>query len=329
MIFSMMRYAADQLHQRLLSHRIVQGPLAGVSSVPFRDLVWRYSQPAWVYSEMISCRTIISGSPLIKHRYLQTSAQEGPLCMQIATDNPEDCAKACAVLNQLDIAMIDLNVGCPVKKIRQRQQGSYLLSQPDRLYAIVRALRTHSVHPISVKIRVDGSTSDRFNADVLDVINRAAPDFLVVHGRNYQEGYDVACHYDQIAFFAQHAHMPVIGNGDVHDQSSVEAMLALGCAGAMIARASVGAPWLIGNIQSHMGLGLPTHCLSLAESWSVFCAHINGLVRLLGREDLALAQAQGLIKYYAKRNPQFNQLLAPVRNAVHIETLPGLLAQLD
>ena len=325
----MARYTVDQLHQRLQSHRIVQGPLAGVSSVPFRELVWRYSQPAWVCSEMISCRTIISGSPSIKQRYLQISAQEGPLCMQIATDNPEDCAKACAVLNAPDIAMIDLNVGCPVKKIRQRQQGSYLLSQPDRLYAIVRALRTYSAHPISVKIRVDGSTNDRFNEDVLDAINRAGPDFLTVHGRNYQEGYDTPCHHDQIAFFAQRAHMPVIGNGDVHDQSSVEAMLALGCAGAMIARASVGAPWLIGNIQARMGLICAAGSVRMPETWAVFCAHINGLSQLLGREDLALAQAQGLIKYYAKRNQYPSSIVNAVRSTHTIAALSDLVSLLS
>ncbi len=311
----MRQLSVSALRERLLQYKLVQGPLAGVSSVPFRDLIWRFSQPAWVYSEMISCQTILSGSLEIRHRYCQTSATEGPLVMQIAASDADTCARACVVLNQLDISMIDLNVGCPVKKIRKRGQGSKLLSDPERLRAVLQALRDHSRHPISVKIRVDGHSSDAYNAQVLSVVNAVGPDFLVVHGRHYQDGYDVPCHLSQIAFFAQHATMPVIGNGDVCDAASAQAMLATGCVGAMIARASVGAPWLIGQIQQAMQLVTGAQTLDTQQSYAIFCEHMAGLSHMLGSERHALNHARGLIKYYAKRNHYSKALIARVHMA--------------
>ena len=309
------------LHARLKRFKIVQGPLAGVSCSVFRDLIWQYSQPAWVYSEMISCKTILNGSEQIKNRYLHVSEHEGPVCMQIATSDPSECAKACQVLNEMPINMIDLNVGCPVKKIRKRQQGSFLLSDSKRLAMIIQAMRDHTDKAISVKIRVDGGSNQAYNESVLEVVNAKKPDFLVVHGRHHQDGYDVPCDLSQIAFFARHASMPVIGNGDVCDVTSTQNMLDTGCAGAMISRATVGAPWLIAQIQSELGEGRRCISLSQAQRWQVFIKHIHRLAAFLGGEKHALLHAKGLIKYYAKRNGFSKSLLDLVRKVSTLDDL--------
>ena len=104
------------LQERLKTLKIIQGPLAGVSNSVFRELIWKYSNPAWVYSEMISCKTILNGTEKTRHKYLNISKKEGPLCLQIVTSDPIECAKACKMLNTMAISMIDLNAGCPVKK---------------------------------------------------------------------------------------------------------------------------------------------------------------------------------------------------------------------
>jgi len=92
-------------------------------------------------------------------------------------------------------------------------------------------------------------------------------------------------------------------------------MMAAGCVGGMVARASVGAPWLIGQIQAEMGLDVSMSVVDQAQSWQVFCAHLRDLQVLLGGERFALAQAQGLIRYYAKRNGYVPEVLARVRAA--------------
>lgn len=315
------------LQKRLQTLRIVQGPLAGVSLSVFRDLVWQYSNPAWVYSEMVSCKTILYGSDVIRNRFLHVSQTEGPLCLQIATSCPEECARACEQLNQYPIQMIDLNVGCPVKKIRKRNQGSSLLSQPDLLHDLIRAMRNHTDKAVSVKIRVDGNSEHTFNAGVLAAINQAGPDFLVVHGRHYQDGYQTPCHLEQIEFFARHANMPVIGNGDVSDAITAQAMLNIGCSGVMVSRAAVGAPWLLAEIQSGLNLINNPITLCIEQRWHVFLRHIELLSQFFGGDKIALMHAKGLIKYYAKRNGFSNVMCQVVYQA---ETCADMvLAQLD
>ncbi len=321
----MRQLSVSQLTQRLQQRTYVQGPLAGVSTVAFRRLIWRYSQPAWVCSEMISAKSLFLGRARIKERYLAISEEEGPLCIQIAADTPEDAAKACEMINPLDVSMIDLNAGCPVKKIRQRGQGSALLAKPETLRDIILAMRAHSRFPISVKIRVDGVCSD-YNQAVLRAINQARPDFLSVHARSYLDGYDIPVRMDQLAWFARHADMPVIGNGDVRTLEQTKAFTDHGCQGVMISRASVGAPWLIGTLQAKLADELPYETPSPTERWEVFVDHIAMLSCLLGNDRFALAQAQGLIKYYQRHNNFSHNLVEAVQQAESVADLSQLKA---
>lgn len=320
----MLQCTKSELLERMQRYKIIQGPLAGVSSVVFRDLIWKYSQPAWTYSEMIAAKTILHPTAHTQKRYLSVSAGEGPLCLQIACGDSAEAAQVCTRLNGLNISMIDLNVGCPVKKIRRRGQGSSLLANPAKLKAIITAMREHSDFPISVKIRVDGWQKTNYNAAVLDVVNESKPDFLVVHGRSYLDDYTQACHLEQIQYFAKNALMPTIANGDVVDAVSAQRMLKLGCAAVMISRASVGAPWLIGKIQQQMGIDDACSELSLLQKWDVFVDHIKNLSVFFDHEGLALAHARGLIKYYLKNN-QFNpDLSTAVINLQNLQQLSEL-----
>ena len=307
----MRSYTAQELHDRLNTYKMIQGPLAGVSSVPFRELIWRYSTPAWVCSEMTSCKTILYGSEHIKRRYLSIGEQEGPLCLQIATSDPLECAKACAEINKYPISVVDLNAGCPVKKIRKRGQGSSLLDKPFLLKDIICAMRDHSNIAISVKIRVHVD-DDAKNEALLDTINRANPDFLVVHGRSYTDTYDVACRHDKLSYFTTHAKMPVIGNGDCFNYDSAKAMLDLGMDGVMISRASVGQPWCIQRIHEQMGILPYASKLNQDEAWRVFQEHIRSLSRFFKNDRVAHEQAKGLIKYYARHNNFDKQVIKRV-----------------
>lgn len=311
----------SDLIDRLKRLRIVQGPLAGVSTSAFRELIWQYSNPAWVCSEMVSCQTIMHGHEQIRKRYLHVGENEGPVCLQIAAKNPQEAATACQIISDLPFAMIDLNVGCPVKKIRKRGAGSKLLADGVLLGEIVKAMIESTHLPISVKIRVDGDSGDHFNDTVLRAIADAGPDCLVVHGRSYLDDYKQPCRLGEIKFFVDNLDMPVIGNGDVADAASVLRMLDIGCCGAMISRASVGAPWLIGQIHEAMQLGEKHQLLSQDEIWDVFLGHVFQLSHLLASDHFALLHAKGLIKYYVKRNHLPSELLAQVRS---LQTLSDL-----
>jgi tRNA-dihydrouridine synthase B len=278
---------------------LIQGPLAGISSAPFRSLVWRYSQPLFSCTEMISCKTLIHQSPSFYQRFTHKHADEGPVCFQLAGSDPKDIALATKIVTDCGADIVDLNCGCPVKKIRQKKAGSYLLSAPSQLYALASTMKNSTHLPVSIKIRVDGQSNERCNIEIAKVVADAGIDFLVVHARHWTEGYDSALHYADLSFFVESLKIPVIGNGDVASQATLDKILSTGCKGAMISRASLGQPWLIGDLKAlQQGQSLTPPAWS--ERGQIFIEHIQNLSILLGSELLAILHARKFAKYYAR-----------------------------
>ena len=224
---------------------LIQGPLAGVSARPFRELVWQYSDPAYTCTEMISCKTILHDKNFVNQRFINKSPVEKVLCVQLSANDPQELGEATKIVTDMGADMIDLNCGCPKKKIRSKNAGSKLLSEPQKLYHSIKAMKDNTHVPVSIKIRVDSSSSDAFNQEIIQVVKDSGVDLLIVHGRHWTEQYETPCNYDEIAFFVKQLNIPVIGNGDVASPETLSKMLATGCDGAMIARAGVGQPWLI------------------------------------------------------------------------------------
>lgn len=288
-----------KLGEKTFPINIIQGPLAGVSCVPFRLLTWRYSQPAFTCTEMISCKTLIHQPKKAFARFTQKSPEEGPVCFQLAGTNAAEVAEAVKIVTDLGADLIDLNCGCPVKKIRSKGAGSSLLTDTPRLYQLICAMKQNTSVPVSIKIRVESHSHEKFNAEVASVVSDAGADFLVVHGRHWTEHYETPCNYQEIAFFVEQLNIPVIGNGDISCYDSLRKMLATGCKGVMISRASVGQPWLIKKLVADMQqqiFQLP----SITEIGLIFIEHVEKLIELLGDEKFAIIQARKFAKYYAR-----------------------------
>lgn len=279
---------------------LIQGPLAGVSCAPFRRLTWRYSKPAFIYTEMISCKSILHQSESSLRRFIKIDPAEGPVCFQLSANNPTELGEATQKMTAQGANLIDLNCGCPVKKIRGKGAGSRLLATPSELYHLITAMKNNTHLPVSIKIRVDGGSDDTFNAEIAKVVSEAGADFLVVHGRHWTEHYETPCRYDDIQFFVDALNIPVIGNGDTACVDSLRKMFATGCAGVMISRAGVGQPWLIDKLIAE--LKQETFILPTAkEIGEMFIEHIVELAELLESEKFAILQARKLAKYYGRQ----------------------------
>lgn len=277
---------------------LVQGPLAGISCAPFRRLIWKYSQPAFTYTEMISCQTIIHPTPSLQ-RYIIKDPQEGPVCFQLAGNDPVLLGEATRRVTDYGADLIDLNCGCPVNKIRSRGAGSRLLASPEKLYALIQAMKLNTHVPVSIKIRVDGHSQDNFNPNLIPVLHDAGLDFITIHGRHWSESYQTPCHYDQIQFFVDNLSIPIIGNGDITDTYSLQSMLNTGCHGAMICRAGVGQPWLIQQLTAE-NQATPFSPPSPPIIGQILLEHVKCLANLLHSEKKAIFQARTFAKYYAR-----------------------------
>jgi tRNA-dihydrouridine synthase B len=288
-----------QIGNKIFSVNIIQGPLAGVSCAPFRLLTSRYSKPAFSYTEMISCKTLIYQSQSSQQRFVKKEKEEGPVCFQLAASEPDELMEATKRVTDYGADLIDLNCGCPVKKIRRKGAGSSLLTDPLKLYELIKSIKKNTHLPVSIKVRVEGEGHEKFHQEVAKVVSEAGADVLVVHGRHWSENYEIPCRYDQIQFFVETLQIPVIGNGDIRCVNSLRKMFQTGCAGVMISRAGVGQPWLIGKLMAEMNQEeflIP----SIQERGLILMEHVLKLAELLKSEKFAILQARKFGKYYAR-----------------------------
>ena len=174
------------LGSRCFPVNLVQGPLAGISCAPFRRLIWEYSQPAFSYTEMMSCKTVLYQSKS-KIRFLAKDPHEGPVCFQLSGSDPHELGEAVKVVTAHGADLIDLNCGCPVTKIRSRGAGSKLLMDPSHLATLIAAMKSNTSVPVSIKIRVDGHSSDRLNQQMIAMLNESGVDFVTLPGSEVGE----------------------------------------------------------------------------------------------------------------------------------------------
>lgn len=279
---------------------IIQGPLAGVSCAPFRVLTWRYSQPLYCCTEMISCKTLIHQPLYAQQRFIKKDTREKKLCYQLSANNTDELALATKLVTDHGADLIDLNCGCPKTKIRKKGSGSALLKNPSELFKLIQAMKQNTSVPVSVKIRVDGRSQEKNNLELAKMLNESGVDSVIVHGRHWSEQYDLPCYYEDIGFFANELSMPVIGNGDIACLDSLKKMMSTGCSAMMIGRAGVGQPWLIAQLQAQLRgeeYKIPTN----NEIADIFIEHIDGLIELMRHEKMAILQARKFAKYYARR----------------------------
>lgn len=288
-----------QLGSLTLPHRLIQGPLAGYSCAPFRVLFNQFRAPAYCVSEMSSARDILSKhSP--QSRYIYRDPQEQILAYQISGTEKEALAEAAVLLQEQGADLIDLNCGCPKTKIRKKGAGSALLENPKQLSAIIRAVRQAIHIPLTVKIRIQDNEK---NLELVQEIEDAGADALIVHGRRWQDDYDIACNLEQIAKIKQKSKIPVIANGDIRQQADLErAVTETGCDAYMIARSGSGHPWLYQELLQQQKL-----TIDKSEKIQLFIQHLEALAQL-ENEYKAVLQSKSLVRYYFRHDLTMEQL---------------------
>lgn len=280
-----------------IPNNLVQAPLAGYSSAPFRSLTARLGGPGLLTTEMISARAIQLGAPQ-QEQYLRRAPDEGKVSFQLWGCDPAALECAAKVAEDHGADAVDLNCGCPVKKVRAAGAGSKLMEDPALVGRLVEAMRRGTKLPVSVKIRVGTSDANYNGAEVARVAESAGADFIAVHGRHAAERYAHPARYERIAEVVAAVRVPVIGNGDVCDGESARKMFATGCAGVMVGRACMGAPWVFAKIKAEL-TGVPWRPPARAEMAAILLEHYDLLCGLVGPER-AIRQTRKLGAFYSR-----------------------------
>ena len=279
-----------------LCNNIVQAPMAGFSNAAMRLLARRWGNPGLCFTEMISSSALVQ-NPLAQQRYLFLYPEEGPVAFQLWGRDPHILGEAARVAAERGAAAIDLNCGCPVRKILAAGAGVKLMEDPVFLGKIVARMRQSINLPLSIKIRL-GPSLDRSNAvEIARIAAEEGVDFITVHGRYGGESYGAPCRYERIAEVVTAARMPVFGNGDVRDGRTAAAMFAkTGCAGVMIGRAALGAPWVFAKIAADLrGEAYEPPPPLIGE---IFLHHYDLLTEIVGKA--AILHCRKLGCFYSK-----------------------------
>jgi tRNA-dihydrouridine synthase B len=259
-------------------------PMSGVTDQPFRRLAKRFGCPL-VYSEMIASQQVVRA-----HREtLRMTApcpEEAPFAVQLAGCEPEVMAEAARINQDRGAALIDINMGCPVKKVVNGQAGSALMRDEDHAARIVEAVVGAVSVPVTLKMRM-GWDHDTLNAPSLARrAESAGAQLITVHGRTRQQLYGGSADWAFIRRVKDAVKVPVIGNGDVTRPEHARKLLELsGADGVMIGRGAFGRPWFPGHVQRFLDTGAFPVEPSAAERCTVLLEHYEALLEYYGRHQ--------------------------------------------
>lgn len=231
-------------------NNVFLAPMAGVTDISFRGLC-KEQGCGLVYTEMVSAKALYYGSENTK-QLLRISEEEMPVAAQIFGNDPKIMANVVKEhLNKRDdICIIDINMGCPAPKIVKNGEGSALMKNPELAGQIVREIKEVSSKPVTVKFR-KGFDEDNINAVQFALaLEEAGADAIAIHGRTRKQMYEGKADWNIIKDVKDNVKIPVIGNGDVFTPEDALKMKNItNCDGIMIARGSMGNPWLFKQIQ--------------------------------------------------------------------------------
>ena len=255
--------------------------MAGVTDQPFRNLC-RSNGTHWTVSEMLTSNQKLWNSRKSQGR-LQFQSEVGPRWIQIAGGDAEMLADAAVAAQALGADIIDINMGCPAKKVCKKAAGSALLKDLGLVEQIFQQVRGAVNVPLTVKIRL-GWSLEEINAPlVAGMAEQSGFSLVSVHGRSRACKFAGTVHYDRIRDVVQSVSIPVIANGDIQSADEADRVLQqTGAAGVMIGRAAQGRPWLPKQIDHYLETGLHKKDPPLGEIKAMLSAHVDELANFYG-----------------------------------------------
>jgi len=305
-----------------LAHNVVLAPLAGITNLPFR-LLCRRNGAALAFTEMVSVNGLVrEGVKTLA--LLKSCPEDRPLGIQLFGDTPLSLTEAAAMVAEHG-ELLDINMGCPVRKVVGTGAGSALLRDPAGIAAIVRSVRAATSLPLTIKIRSGWHCGDDTFLEVGRIAEGEGCDAVTLHPRSRSQMFSGRADWSQIARLKECLSIPVIGSGDIFSAGDCRAMMAeTGCDGVMIARGALGNPWIFRQILELEEHGAVTP-VSAAERAEAIRQHLELFVQESG-EAVAAREMKKHIGWYARG---FAGAADIRREANSIRTVDDLFALID
>ncbi len=314
--------SALRIGQHTLANRLFVAPMAGVTDRPFRQLCKRLGA-GYAVSEMVTSRKDLWNS-LKTSRRANHAGEPGPIAVQIAGTDAPMMAEAAVYNIERGAQIIDINMGCPAKKVCNKWAGSALMqNEPlavEIAQAVVEAARPFDV-PVTLKMRTGWCDTHRNAEQLARRFEDVGIQMLTVHGRTREQGYKGFAEYDTIAAVKQAVKLPVVANGDITSPEKARDVLAYtGADAVMVGRAAQGRPWIFREIAHFLDTGTHLALPTVAEVRELLLEHLQDHYGLYG-ELTGVRSARKHIAWYVRSLPGGDELRR------HINTIDDCQAQ--
>ena len=265
-----------RIGQYQLDNNLILAPMAGVTDRPFRELC-REQGAGLAVSEMLSSNPRVWNSTKSKLR-MDYHDESGIRSVQIAGAEPLEMANAARLTVELGAQIVDINMGCPAKKVNKKKAGSALLPHPDLVKAILDSVVDAVDVPVTLKIRTGWDPESRNGLEIAQIAEQAGIQALTVHGRTRQCLFKGEAEYDTIKTIKENVTIPVIANGDITSVEKAKYVLDhTGADAIMIGRGAQGAPWIFNDINHFLNTGQHAQRLAQMEITKILLKHVQAL----------------------------------------------------
>ena len=308
-----------------LDNNLILAPMAGITDKPFRSLCRRFGAGLAV-SEMVSANASTWSTTKSVLR-LDHSGEPGPISVQILGADPKAMAEAARVNVGYGADIIDINMGCPAKKVCKTAAGSALMKNEPLVAQILETVVSAIEVPVTLKTRTGWDTDNKNAVNIAHIAESSGIQALAIHGRTRACGYSGNAEYDTIKAVKESVSIPVIANGDIDSpEKAREVIVQTGADGVMIGRAAQGKPWLFREIEHFLATGNHLPPPSLREIKQLVLEHLELLYHFYG-EGKGIRIARKHIANYSKSFPQGNRFRESINRCESTEEQRKLIIQ--
>lgn len=297
-----------------LPHAAVLAPMSGITDQPFRRIV-KLLGGGLVVSEMVASHAILNSIKKEIRKLKFSAKEEAPLSIQLAGWEPAIMAEAAKIAEQLGASIIDINLGCPAKKVTGRFSGSALMQNPGLTAEICSAVVNATSIPVTLKMRLGWDELNKNAPEIGLLAEEAGVKMLVVHGRTRIQMYKGEADWKEIRKTVDQVSIPVLANGDINNLSNVQTALSQsGAQGVMIGRGAQGRPWFLGQVGDLLSNNKIRETPKVQQIKEIMLTHLEDMLICYGSNGMRLARKH--IAWYAHGLPG-SAALREVANNTH------------
>jgi len=315
----------------VIDGRVVLAPMAGITDLPYRRIC-RQMGAGLAVSEMLTSDASLWRSRKSQFR-LNNEGEPSPRSIQIAGGVPELVAEAAALAQEVGADIVDINMGCPAKKVCKVAAGSALMKSPETVRAILEQARAAINGPLTVKMRTGWCQDSKNVVELAHMAQEIGIDMVTVHGRTRADRFNGEAEYETIAQVVDKLSIPVIANGDINSPEKAQRILDItGATAVMVGRAAQGNPWLIKRIDYFLRTGTMLSSPSQTDQFSLILEHIKAIHIHYGEYSGVRIARKHIGWYLQTQFPDFRQASKTINtletSQQQLEALEALFQQI-